>query len=1394
MKFHAALLASSNRMVWQPLRMALIVCIVGVVAAMIAMTVVDHRQRVTREHAFDVLTQRASEQFKLRLRLHEYQLRSTRSAVLAIGPDQLTRLQFKNYFTSSNFKTDFPGVLGYGLIRRVPLAKEKAFIESARRDGAPDFAIRQFSPHQGDRWIIQYIEPAQGNQAALGLDLASEQSRLDSVNRAILSGEPTLTTALTLVQAGQKLNQGFLLLLPIYASNRTPEGPEARQRDVVALTYSPWLIDQFLEQFDFRNDEFAMRIMAPNSSGQLVEIYQSKYDESPADISLIKVKKISLYGQTWQVEFIARPNFIAGLNQTNPQWIGAQVLLLSWLLAALLYAYLVYQRRKLQNWIDTARMGGVMRYANDAIIGLDLAGKVTSWNQAAVSIFGYSEHQAHGHSIEKLIVPESLVEEKATVQKAVVSGESVGHFITQRRCQDGQLIHVGVTAFPIKEDQHSVVGSAMIIRDVTQQVLAEEQVRVLNANLEHQVAVRTGELDLARRDLQTIFDAMPSMIGYWDKDLRNRVANKAYENWFACDPRTLKGIHIRDLLGEAGYQDNLPFIEGALRGEVQTFERTWPSIEGQPTRHTQAHYLPDVVNGEVLGFYVIVNDVTETFEYRLQLEASLRHNEILLSTISQQMLYSVTDTRGRILEVNDNFCRVSGFSREELIGQNHRMINSAYHPPEFWQQMWRKISNGEAWHEEVCNRNKSGEFYWVDSVISPFIGASGKIERYVSLRSDITQRKKAESELARVLDLLSNVLKAASEISIIATDAAGKITLFNAGAEVLLGCEANDRLGADMASTIHCNDELAQRSNELSTQYGRAIQGFRALVHCAEEQGVEVREWDYLRRNGTRVRVSLAMTVMRDSAGHITGYLAIAQDITQRIEKDRALREAKRFAEHANEAKSAFLANMSHEIRTPLNGIMGICHILQKQHMPAVSQNLVHKIHIASQSLLSIINDVLDFSKIEANRLEIEQTPFRLSELIDNLSSIARGTIQDKDVSIIVKQVPEHCDYLIGDPLRLGQILTNLLSNAVKFTHQGNITLSINLLEQSDEDKVRLRFVIKDTGIGISEDKLKLIFDAFSQADTSTSRSYGGSGLGLTICRRLATLMGGTVTVESEMGKGSRFILDLPFVLAEHSADEDSINLAAQAASQAEQTQRLQGVRILIVDDSELNREVADYILKSEGAVVDSAVDGLDAVTQLQGHERNYDVVLMDIQMPNMDGYQAAREIRAMTHRSAVPIIALTAGAMASQRKAALEAGMNGFVAKPFDVDQLIATVKLYARQPTLVETSVESDKNDELQAALQAFQERFLQKRLPSHLKLVNGFLANDASVSLVQVRSALHAIAGEAGMVGLSGMGDHARQLETLIDGNVITDDQLREQLKELAEFIQATIDGPV
>jgi two-component system sensor histidine kinase/response regulator len=377
--------------------------------------------------------------------------------------------------------------------------------------------------------------------------------------------------------------------------------------------------------------------------------------------------------------------------------------------------------------------------------------------------------------------------------------------------------------------------------------------------------------------------------------------------------------------------------------------------------------------------------------------------------------------------------------------------------------------------------------------------------------------------------------------------------------------------------------------------------------------------------------------------------------------------QAQQQAEEANRSKSDFLANMSHEIRTPMNAIIGLSHLCLQTHLNEKQRDYVSKVHYSARALLSIINDILDFSKIEAGKLDLENTDFSLQNNLANIDSLIGHLAREKGLEFDMYVAPEVPKFLWGDAARLRQVLLNLAGNAVKFTQQGAITIYITA-KNTMQDKVELEFCVQDTGIGISEAQTAHLFQPFNQADSSTSRKFGGTGLGLAICKRLVEMMGGELWVKSEPNKGSRFYFTALFGIGHEFETSD-----APDAELIEARKQLKGREILLVEDNPFNQQVAKELLEKIGVTVSLANNGNDALEQLNHH--HFDIVLMDIQMPVMDGFEATRLIRANPAISTQCIIAMTANAMAEDRQRCLSAGMNDFITKPIAPDLLYTTL-----------------------------------------------------------------------------------------------------------------------
>ncbi|MCB2226364.1 MAG: response regulator [Desulfarculaceae bacterium] len=680
-----------------------------------------------------------------------------------------------------------------------------------------------------------------------------------------------------------------------------------------------------------------------------------------------------------------------------------------------------------------------------------------------------------------------------------------------------------------------------------------------------------------------------------------------------------------------------------------------------------------------------------------------------------------------------------------------------------------------------------------------------KIIGYLLIGTDNTARKKAEEERMKIdqrfrdQQFYTRSLIESNIDALMTTDPQGIITDVNKQTEALTGCTRDELIGAPFKNYF-TDPEMAEAGIKQVLAQGK-VTDYELTAHS---------------RSGKETVVSYNATTFYDRNRMLQGVFAAARDITERKLLDQALRDknielesAKVVAEKANASKSDFLSNMSHEIRTPINAIIGFCYLALKNGLNPKQRGYLDKIQSSAKTLLGIISDILDFSKIEAGMLALEAIDFSLDEVLQKVAALLGGKVQEKELELIFDVDPLLPDELKGDSLRLSQVLTNLTNNAIKFTEKGEVVISAHL-EKREENQVLVRFSVRDTGIGMTEEQMGRLFKAFSQADNSTTRKYGGTGLGLTICKRLVEMMGGEIWMESEEGVGSQFMFTarlslgqskpgralsphhdlsglkvlvvddnptslkvlqamlLPMFMEPHQAttgaealgaiqaadkdkqpfglvlmdrrmpDMDGLTAARsikneldlantpaiimvtadgseetmQAAEQSgldgfilkpvgpsllleaimaalgkevvgrdveikqeqmEGLDSIQGARVLLVEDNEINRQVAQEILESVGLVVETAADGQQALDALE--RENYHAVLMDVQMPVMDGYAASQAIRKDNRFDDLPIIAMTANAMDGDREKALAAGMNDHVPKPIDPALLFASL-----------------------------------------------------------------------------------------------------------------------
>ena len=578
--------------------------------------------------------------------------------------------------------------------------------------------------------------------------------------------------------------------------------------------------------------------------------------------------------------------------------------------------------------------------------------------------------------------------------------------------------------------------------------------------------------------------------------------------------------------------------------------------------------------------------------------------------------------------------------------------------------------NGEAdggWFEHAPFQvvRADGERCWLQVTSLAVRAAEGHVSHEIGYFNDITERRHAEEAFRRISRQNALIISSVGE-GIYGIDPEGNATFFNEAAAKMTGWRAEDVIGAH-------NHELLHHSHEDGTPYPPE----RCPVHATVLDGRvrRIRGEVFWRADGSPFPVEYVVAPLRDEAGGDGGAVVVFRDISERLEAERALREAKGAAEAANRAKSEFLAAMSHDIRTPMNTILGMDELLEGSELNDEQRRWLEVSTRAGESLLDLINNILDLSKIESGQLTLERAPFSLIELATAAAQILSVAAERKGVVLETRLAPDLPHVVEGDAARLRQVLINLLGNAVKFTDEGAVTLALAL-----EADHRVRFEVSDSGVGIPADRLQAIFDPFVQAEASTTRRFGGTGLGLAICKRLVEGMGGALEVESRPGEGSTFRFRIalsPYI------GEAAI---AHRPERAMEAVRAEGgdrpLDLLVAEDAEDNRLLVEAFLKESPHRLHFAENGREAVHRFQ--ERRFDLVLMDIQMPEMDGLEATRRIRAWeleARRHPTPIVALTAHAMAEQREQSIEAGCDLHLTKPLKRKRLLQVIEEFGNR-----------------------------------------------------------------------------------------------------------------
>jgi PAS domain S-box-containing protein len=1222
------------------------------------------------EVRFDRAVDRVEAEVRRRLEFPVYGLTGIRGAYAA--SEKVTHTEFRELVQTLDIGNQFPGVHGFGFVERVPRTELARYVAKQKSDGMTDFTVHA-AGHLPDMYVVKHIEPLQKNFEDWGVDLGQDPVRREALERAALTGEGSLSGPITLLQDTTH-GPGFLYVLPVYRNGADPTTPEQHRAALTGLLYAP--------------------LVAADVMGGAADVAQ-------------EAVQVDLYDG------------------------------------------------------DARNAVSLLFSGNSQLVTLD--GGVT---------------QAEGAA--------RMFQSRRVMHVG-------GRFLDLR---------VGSTpAFDASLDRSSAalmaVGGAFasLLMALAVWLLASGRVRAQN------LARRmTAELDTMARVVQTTDNA----VVITDGQLRITWVNAGFTRMSGFTLEEALGRTPGELLGNpnADPATIARLMSAAANGEpcrVEILNRTkdghdyWIDTDVHPTHNAK---------GELVSFMEVGTDITQRKHDQLELEAAQTHMTQLADRLNLAVeggndgLWDWMDLSQDLQWWSPSYYALLGFTPEELASTSANFL-SLLHPDHLAQAaetMELALYHGKPYDHELMLRTKHQGYRWFRSRAKVFRDAKGNAVRMAGSAQDIHDRKQAEAEMRRAEALLRGSIEALDDAFAL-YDPEDKLVLCNQPYKDVYP------LCADLMEPGNTFEQIIRAGAERG-QYRAAIG--RVDEWVVERMAIHRQPRSDLQQTLEDGHV-LRISERRMADGHTVGFRV---DITDFINATQA-------AEAASRSKSQFLANMSHEIRTPMNAILGMLKLLQNTELTGVQNDYASKTEGAARSLLGLLNDILDFSKVEAGKMTLDPRPFRLDALLRDLSVILSSNVGNKEIEVLFDIDPQVPRALVGDDMRLRQVLINLGGNAIKFTSQGEVVMRLRVVERSDTD-VLLEFALQDSGIGIAPENQSHIFSGFSQAEASTTRRFGGTGLGLAISSRLVTLLGGAMHLDSTPGSGSTFSFQIRLGIADSSLleapvpitipagyrtlmvdDNDiarglvegmaqslgwQVDVAASGAqalalvqqnlsagtpyaamfvdwqmpgmdgwqtlqgvrdlvagvvgqplplmvmmtahgremlaekeansrhkldgflvkpvtpsmlvdvvmngkalsssarpvpiAKAAKPKRLLGMRLLVVEDNKINQAVAQGLLSQEGAIVTLADNGRLGVDAVQTMEPAYDAVLMDLQMPVMDGMEATRVIRQELHITALPIIAMTANAMASDREACLAVGMNDHVGKPFDLDHLVSVLK----------------------------------------------------------------------------------------------------------------------
>ncbi|TKC00576.1 PAS domain-containing hybrid sensor histidine kinase/response regulator [Pedobacter cryophilus] len=803
---------------------------------------------------------------------------------------------------------------------------------------------------------------------------------------------------------------------------------------------------------------------------------------------------------------------------------------------------------------------------------------------------------------------------------------------------------------PLVSPKGVIIGTICVI-DQQSKKLTDSQIKAFYA-LGLQVI---NNLELRKKDIQEIksklkseeftdlFNSSPDLICLLSADQKIVNINSAVFDIMGYDVKDCIGLNISEFMLSEDKMNVFNTATESLRNKIKHFEVETRVVN----KNKSIKWISWNAISKNKMWFVTGRDISKYKETLHQLNQ--------LSTVASKINNGVviSSANNNVLWINDAFTKITGYTIEDLEDQKlGDVIVGANSDIDIIEKARIETQNKKSFSVELLAYRKDGKPIWLSIYNTIILDSKGEVESLIEIVIDITERKEAEEQL----ELLS-LVASKTENGVSISDKTGRVKWINAALSKMIGYQLEELIGKRVGDIVKGEETDIKMLNQ-------ARDGARKSIPYNLELKVN-------KKDGTPVWLSVSNTPILDQQGNIEREIEIINDISDRKQAEIQLLAAKEQAMQLSKAKEMFLSVMSHEIRTPLNAVIGITNILLDEEKLEHQVQSLNLLKFSSDNLLNLINDILDFSKMEIGKMELEYKRVNIRDLIKDIVDSLAFKTNEKGIELNYIISPDLPELVRGDKTRLYQILINLINNALKFTEKGFVKVAVAVAKITKQHTF-VHFEITDTGIGIPEDKFEDIFESFTQAAANTSRKYGGTGLGLTITKKLVELYSGEIKVKSILGKGSTFYFDLKF---------DNFKETEMEIKEESNAIKTLNARVLVVDDNEINRILARKVLTKFQVEVVTAESGLKAIELLQA--KDFDVVLMDIHMPEMSGYEATEKLRAIddVYFKELPIIALTASIMNEDLDTIYKYGMNDYQLKPFKPDELIEKIAKYLKK-----------------------------------------------------------------------------------------------------------------